>query len=178
MVASEHELLQRAHQFDRQALGEIYDVYSPGLYRYAMRWLGDKDLSEECVAETFSRFLRALHSGGGPSDHLQAYLYRVAHNWMTDRWRRQPLPPVPLEEDLCADAEAEPSQAVAQRMEQERARAALARLTPGQRQVIMLKFLEGWENEEIARSLGKPVGAVKALQHRALESLRRILIKE
>jgi len=176
-VASEHELLQRAHQFDQQALGEIYDTYSPGLYRYAMRLLGDTDLSEECVAETFSRFLHALRNGGGPTDHLQAYLYRVAHNWITDRWRRQPLPSVPLEEDLRADAEAEPSQAVAQQMEQERARAALACLTPEQRQVVTLKFLEGWENEEIARSLGKPVGAIKALQHRAIESLRRMLVK-
>jgi RNA polymerase sigma-70 factor (ECF subfamily) len=173
----ELELLQRAQQFDQQALGEIYDSYSPGLYRYAMRLLGDVDLSEECVAETFSRFLHAVRGGGGPKDHLQAYLYRVAHNWITDRWRRKPLPTVPLEDDLCADAEAEPSQAVAQRFEQERARAALAHLTPEQRQVVMLKFLEGWENEEIAQALGKPIGAVKALQHRALEALRRILVK-
>ncbi len=176
-MAPEYELLRRAHQFDQQALGEIYDTYSPGLYRYAMRQLGDTDLSEECVAETFSRFLHALRNGGGPTDHLQAYLYRVAHNWITDRWRRQPLPAVPLEEDLRADAEAEPSQAVAQQMEQERARAAMACLTPEQRQVIMLKFLEGWENKEIAQSLGKPIGAVKALQHRAIESLRRMLVK-
>ena len=102
-MPSEHELLQRAHRFDRQALGEIYDKYSPGLYCYAMRLLGDVDLSEECVAETFNRFLRALRRDGGPQNHLQAYLYRVAHNWITDRWRRQPLPFVPLE-DLHADA--------------------------------------------------------------------------
>ncbi len=176
-MTSEHELLRCAHQFDQQALGEIYDTYSPRLYRYAMRLLGDTDLSEECVAETFSRFLHALRNGGGPTNHLQAYLYRVAHNWITDRWRRQPLPTVPLEEDWRADAEAEPSQAVMQRTEQERARAALARLTPEQRQVVMLKFLEGWENEEIAQALGKPVGAIKALQHRAIESLRRVLVK-
>lgn len=177
-MASERELLQRAHQFEQAALGEIYDTYSPGLYRYAMRQLGDRDLSEECVAETFSRFLHALRNGGGPQDHLQAYLYRVAHNWITDRWRRQPWPAVPLNDELRAGAETEPSQAAAQRLEQERARAALARLTPEQRQVIALKFLEGWENEEIARALGKPIGAVKSLQHRALKALRRMLVSE
>ncbi len=50
------------------------------------------------------------------------------------------------------------------------------RLTPEQREVVVLKFLEGWENAEVAALLGKPVGAVKALQHRALEALRRQVI--
>jgi RNA polymerase sigma-70 factor (ECF subfamily) len=42
--------------------------------------------------------------------------------------------------------------------------------------VVALKFLEGWENEAIARALHKPVGAVKSLQHRALERLKQILL--
>jgi RNA polymerase sigma-70 factor (ECF subfamily) len=62
--------------------------------------------------------------------------------------------------------------------DRERARYALLSLTPDQRQVIMLKFLEGWQNPEIARALNKPVGAVKSLQHRGLAALRRILIPD
>jgi RNA polymerase sigma-70 factor (ECF subfamily) len=42
--------------------------------------------------------------------------------------------------------------------------------------VVALKFLEGWENEEIARALNKPIGAVKSLQHRALAQLHKILL--
>ena len=64
---------------------------------------------------------------------------------------------------------------VGTRMERQQLRAALTLLTPDQRQVIVLKYLEDWENEAIARTLNKPIGAVKSLQHRALESLRRIL---
>jgi RNA polymerase sigma-70 factor (ECF subfamily) len=60
-------------------------------------------------------------------------------------------------------------------MELQQVRSALALLTPDQRQVIMLKYLEDWENEEIAQALNKPVGAIKSLQHRAIESLRRLL---
>jgi RNA polymerase sigma-70 factor, ECF subfamily len=48
-------------------------------------------------------------------------------------------------------------------------------LTPDQRQAIILKYLEDWENNAIAQAMNKPVGAVKALQHRGLEALRRIL---
>ena len=67
---------------------------------------------------------------------------------------------------------------VAERVEQGNVRRALAMLTPEQRQVIVLKFLEEWENEEIAQVLGKPVGAIKALQHRALNTLRRLLARD
>lgn len=176
-VVSETELLQRAHAFDRQALAEIYDLYSPGLYRYALRLLGEAPAAEDCVAETFSRFLHALRRGKGPRDYLQAYLYRVAHNWITDQYRRQPPPAVELDEQH-PDPAADPEEAAARHIRQARLRQALQHLTPDQRQVIALKFLEGWENEQIARVLGKPVGAVKSLQHRALARLQRHLPNE
>ena len=79
-VSSEQELLQRASQLETAALAEIYDLYSPGLYRYAMRLIGDATVAEDCVAETFARFLRSLQKRLGLRDHLQAYLYRIAHN--------------------------------------------------------------------------------------------------
>jgi RNA polymerase sigma-70 factor (ECF subfamily) len=56
-----------------------------------------------------------------------------------------------------------------------RVRRALWQLTPDQRQVIMLRFIEGWELEETAAALHKPLGAIKALQHRAVAALRRLL---
>ncbi|GAP08109.1 RNA polymerase sigma factor, sigma-70 family [Anaerolinea thermolimosa] len=166
-------LLERARRFDLAALAEIYDHYSPGVYRYAARLLGDSSLAEECTAETFSRFLLALRNGGGPQDQLQAYLYRIAHNWITDYYRRQPVPMQELTEDI--GVEHDHPGLVEERIERERVRSALFSLTPDQRQVVVLRFLEGWDHEAIARALGKPVGAVKSLQHRALAALRRML---
>jgi RNA polymerase sigma-70 factor (ECF subfamily) len=175
-VISEQELLQRAHEFDQPALGTIYDRYSPALYRYAARLLGNVDAAEECVAEVFSRFLHALENGGGPREHLQAYLYRVAHNWITDQWRHQSPQTAPLDPETPSDRTTDPDQIVGQQWEQAQVRAALAQLTPDQRQVIVLKFVEDLGNEEVAAALGKPVGAVKSLQHRALDALRRVLV--
>ncbi len=160
-----------------QALGDIYDCYSPGLYAYAMRMLGDECMAEECVAETFSRFLKSIHAGQGPDKHLQAYLYRIAHNWITDYYRRQPPPSLELSENLHAEEEIQPEAQVNRRMEQDRVRSALRLLTPDQRQVIVLRFIEGWENEDVAVAVKKPVGAVKALQHRALATLRKLLLQ-
>ena len=176
-----HQLLERVHRFDEQALTEVYDLFSPSIFRYAVRLLGDSNLAEECIAETFYRFLKALHHGNGPKDHLQAYLYRVAHNWITDTYRRN-LPDFSVDSNLVAETEddqqVDPLEAAAQAQERRRVRAALASLTSEQRQVIVLKYLEGWNNEQVAQALDRPVGAIKSLQHRALDALRRLLVKK
>ena len=171
----EQELLTQAGKFDTRALTEIYDLYSPRLYRYALRLLGDDCAAEDCVSETFSRFLKALQAGKGPRDYLQAYLFRTAHNLVVDHYRRQPLTEE-LDDNL---PHAETTESVAEdNLRQSRVRAALYKLTEDQQQVVSLKFLEGWENEEIARALQKPVGAVKSLQHRALAQLQKFLLDE
>jgi RNA polymerase sigma-70 factor (ECF subfamily) len=174
-MISESELIERARSFDLTALAEIYDHYSPGIYRYALHLLGDPQQAEDCTAETFTHYLQAVRSEGGPQGHLQAYLYRIAHNQITDVYRRQPPPPLPLFDDVsCADQEL--IQTVVDRIEKEQVRAALVHLTPDQRQVIVLKYLEGLENEMVALALEKPVGAIKSLQHRAIDALRRMLV--
>jgi RNA polymerase sigma-70 factor, ECF subfamily len=58
----ENNLLKRCRKFDLEALGEVYDTYSPALYAYALRLLGDASQAEDAVAETFNRFLNVLRS--------------------------------------------------------------------------------------------------------------------
>ena len=174
-MISEQELLTQAGQFDTRALAEIYDLYSPRLYRYAMRLLGDSSAAEDCVSETFSRFLKALQAGRGPRDYLQAYLFRTAHNLIVDHYRRQ-TPTEELDDNLPQLENTEESADL--NLRQRHVRDALHQLTEDQQQVVAFKFLEGWANEEIARALHKPVGAVKSLQHRALAQLQKILLDE
>ena len=177
-MENQGDILSRAKKFEMQALTEIYDRFSPGLYCYAARLLGDPDLAEECLSETFSRFLHALRLGKGPQAYLQAYLYRIAHNWITDQYRRQAQADLPLVDENLHDGPASLESQVATNLRQQQVREALMRLTPDQRQVIMLKYIEGWQNQEVAAVLEKPVGAVKSLQHRALAALRRMLLPE
>ncbi len=176
MQPSEGEWLDRARRLDEKTLADIYDVLSPGLYRYAYRLLGDVQAAEDVVSETFHRFLIALRSGAGPRQHLRAYLYRVAHNLAIDHHRRQRLQLVALDGKLPA-GEDDPESSSDQVVAAEQARRALWLLTPDQRLVVLLKFFEGLDNKEVAAALGKPEGAVKSLQHRALQALRRILDK-
>lgn len=175
MSFDEQGLLQRAASFESEALAEVYDRFSPGLYRYAMRLLGQVDLAEECLSETFARLLQALKSRRGPRDHLQAYLYRIAHNWITDHYRRAPLPEMLMDDAYLKDPRPLPETAVAMLHQKQRIRSALMQLTPDQRQVLALRFIEEWEVGEVAVALSKPAGAVKSLQHRGLAALKKIL---
>lgn len=170
---SETELLHQAQNFDSVALAQIYDLYSSDIYRYAMRLLGNTTLAEDCVSETFSRLLHALAAGKGPRDYLRAYLYRIAHNWITDQYRREH----PVEEltETIPDETQTIEEKADRAMQHSRILQAIHKLSPIQQQVIALKFWQDLDNEEIARTLGKPVGAIKSLQHRAIISLRRKL---
>jgi RNA polymerase sigma-70 factor, ECF subfamily len=175
---TEQDLLAAAKEYDLESLGTIYDRFNKEIFVYAVRLLGDDRLAEDCVSETFSRFLKALQFGAGPKDHLKAYLYRIAHNWITDSYRRHIPEVVELDESFKSDETMLPEKQAESNLIIQQLRLVLRSLTPDQRQVVALRYLEGWENEEVAAALGKNVGAVKALQHRALDTMQRILLRE
>jgi RNA polymerase sigma-70 factor (ECF subfamily) len=161
-----------AQQLDKQTLVRVYEDYSPGLYRYAYRLLGDQDLAEECVAETFSRFLQGIRRGHSPEGNLRAYLYRMAHNWAVDFYRKQ-TPDVLLEADSHPDPDGDLENGVHSKLETEQLRKALLQLPYDQRMVIELRFMEDWSHDQVAEHLGKTVDATRALQYRALVTLRQ-----
>ncbi len=151
-------------------VGEIYDRHAPQIYRYIYHRLGNQALAEDLTSEVFVRFLHARVT----PDNLVAYLYRSAHNVIVDYVRRNPRFLEPLDEQVVAE-HSDPAQLAELEAERQRLRRAILRLTPDQQQVIVLRYIEELPNAEIARVLGKPEGAVKALQHRALASLRVLL---
>ena len=168
ILTTEHQ------QLDRQALIQIYRDHSPGMYRYAYRMLGDQGLAEDCVSDTFTRYLQLLRNGRQLEGNLQAYLYRMAHNWVVDYYRKH-KPTHSLESDTHPDPDGNPEANVHERQETEALRTALAHLPHDQRMVIELRFIEESSHDKVAEILGKTVDATRALQYRALTSLRQLL---
>lgn len=158
---------------DRTALTRLYDEHSPGLYRYAYRLLGSQELAEECVSETFTRFLERTRRRT-PHGNLRAYLYRIVHNWVVDHYRAQHNTE-PIEDDLLSGEEAGPETRLLVQAGQEQLRRALLALPEEQRMVIELRFMEDWSHEQVAEYLGRSSVATRALQHRALNTLRKSL---
>lgn len=168
-------LLMGARQADPVVLGEIYDIYSPEIFRYVWRLTGSEDVAEECVADIFSRFLKSLKKGSGPQKYLRAYLYRIAHNWIHDYWFKSKNH-VNLEDfDHLASKQSSPEENYINQQDFLIIHRALNQLTTDQQSVIVLKYLEELDNLEIARILQKPVGAIKALQHRGIRTLHKLL---
>lgn len=155
---------------DLYDVAELYDRFAPELYRYIYHRLGAKAFAEDLTAEVFVRVLNVQRA---PND-WRAYLYRIAHNLVIDSLRRNPHVLEQADEELV-DRTNDPVERAEVAEEQRRLRKAIARLSPDQQQVIVLKFIEEMSNAEVARILDKPEGAVKSLQHRALTNLREWL---
>ncbi len=165
----------QAEPLTKQDLVQIYEEHNPGLYRYAVRLIGDQETAEDCVADTFSRLLQALENGGGPRENPRAYLYRMAHNWIIDYYRRRDERVQSLDTEYQADPFSNPAHLVTQQQDHERIRVALLKLTHEQQQVIYMRFLEDLPHEEVAIAIGKTNEATRALQYRALAALRGML---
>jgi RNA polymerase sigma-70 factor (ECF subfamily) len=176
-IVNDQELvrLQRARAFDQATLAKIYDDFHQPIYRYIYRQVSDVETARDLTSEVFHRLLKSLQKKKGPDQNLQAWLYRTAYNCVVDHYRRQQhRQHLTLNEELV-DVRDNPETAAENHISSELVRTALHHLTPDQQQVIILKFLEGFSNQETANILNKPVGAVKSLQHRALAALQRRL---
>jgi RNA polymerase sigma-70 factor (ECF subfamily) len=177
-VTDERGLLERAQHYDEGALGELYDRYAPRIYRYVYRHVGDAVLAEDLTGDVFVRVLQALQSERFWQTSFQAWLYRIAHNLVVDHYRRgAKVNEIELDERLVS-AGAGPDAVVEDRFFYQQLGKALQVLTPDQQQVMALRFGEGLTAREVAEVVDKTVGAVEALQHRALAALRRVLEKE
>jgi len=173
---AEQALLQKARRLDEAALAEIFDTYYLPLYRYIYNSIRHVEAAEDLTAEVFHRLLKHLAEGRGPRSHIKPWLFRVAHNIIVDDSRRQAhRAHQPLDERLPhSDALPVEEQARLASLSAE-ARRALEDLTTKQQAVIILKYLIGMDNAEVAQTLTLPVSAVKSLQHRGLASMRRAL---
>ena len=178
MHNDEPSLIERANKHDPKAISELYKRHVQSIYRYVYYRVGDVNVAEDLTAEVFLKALEALEGFTYRGIPFSAWLYRIAHARITDHFRRQARREfLPLDERLVAAGKG-PQAAVEARLDHEELQSAIAQLTTDQQQVIILKFVEGLSNAEVARTLGKSEGAVKSLQHRALNSLQRIMRKE
>jgi RNA polymerase sigma-70 factor (ECF subfamily) len=175
MTNDETKLIQRAKRGDPTAFAEIYDQCQPAIYRYIFYKVGDNATAEDLTSEVFVRLVERIDRFTYRGRPLLAWLYTIARNLITDHHRRsQKVPQLELDKQIIVDT-VDIEETIEDRQARRRVVAAISRLTEDQRQVILLRFIEGLDNTAVACALGKSINAVKALQHRGLASLRRIL---
>lgn len=135
--------------------------------------------SDDLTSEVFLGAFRSIGGFSGDEAAFRSWLFTIAHRRVIDARRaagRRPrlaeLEEAPARPGLDLEAE------VLTRAATERVRALCGRLAPDQRDVLLLRLVGGFTVEEVAATLGKSPGAVKALQRRGLLALRRILERE
>ncbi|MBW6474349.1 MAG: sigma-70 family RNA polymerase sigma factor [Anaerolineaceae bacterium] len=161
-----------SNQLDRNRLRTLYEENNAGMYRYAYRLLGNRELAEECVSETFTKFLQVVQRRKKLDGNLKAYLYRMAHNWIVDYYRKE-KPEEPFLDHNLSDPGEHTEHHILAKQQQEKLRKALMKLPEEQRMVIALRFLEDWSHDRVAEFLGKSIESTRALQYRALVKLRK-----
>lgn len=177
MATTDSLLIQRARAGDAAAVGELYECYQPAIYSYVYYRLGHAAEAEDLTAEVFVRMVTKLHTFQDQGKPILAWLHTIAHNLVANHHRRDGhVQWLPLDETLSADEDGGLTDGL--RLSRHEIRAAMAELTEPQRQVVWLKFIEGFSNAEVAAVLDRDENAVKSLQHRALAAMRRTLERE
>lgn len=175
-LAVEHELVQRAAS-DSDAFGALYDRYVGRVYRYAYRRLDSHLDAEDVTAQTFRRALEWLDRYEWRGLPFGAWLFRIAHNLVTDRLRQgsAPLSLDRLTDDGLdpGDPDVElPEESALAREEADAAWAAVGMLPPLQRRAVTLRFGRDLSHAEVGVIIGRSEAATKQLIYRAMKSLR------
>jgi RNA polymerase sigma-70 factor, ECF subfamily len=161
---------------DPNAFGELYDRYVERVYRYLYFRSGSHPEAEDLTEQVFLKAWEAIGRYRWQGRPFLAWLYRLAHNTHIDHVRTlKPTTSLNNDERPVELASAAAQVELARTLDADLLARALVQLTPDQQQVIVMKFIEGMDNEQIAASMDKREGAIRALQMRALMSLRRVL---
>ena len=166
----------RASQGESAAFGLLYDRHVTAIYRYVYYRVRDDAEAEDLTSEVFMRALKAMPRYE-PRQAFLAWLYRIARNAVIDRARKGNRQ-VSFEDALehpGVDKIVEPDAEILAHSDSATLRDALAKLTPLQQEVVVLRFIEGYSTEEIARLVGKREGTVRGIQFRAIGALRQLI---
>jgi RNA polymerase sigma factor (sigma-70 family) len=171
-------VLVAAQGGDVGALSELFTTLSPVVAGY-LRLQGSQE-PDDLTSEVFVGVLRNIGTFTGDEAKFRAWLFTIAHRRLLDERRRlvRRPPPEPLEPYAALRAADDVEAEAGRRVSDDRVWAICRDLSPDQRDVLLMRLLGGLTLEECAATLGKTLGAVKALQRRGFAAVARRLEQE
>ena len=150
----------------------------PRIYRYALARIGNVAEAEDLTEEVFLKMLGAIADFRWKDVPFSSWIFRIAHNHIATHFRRSAQRGGPTSEisDEMVDMHFDLAGAVEERITLEEVQRATELLPDAQREVIALRFAVGLSIADTAKVLGKREGNIKALQHKAVAKLQKILI--
>lgn len=175
------ELLALAKQGDRQAFAALYRTYLPTVYKFLYyRLNNNKAMAEDMTAEVFLRALRKIEDFNWTGADFGSWLLRIARNLILDNAKSSRSRLEILNDEMPEDAAGEVRSTESQVMENDTNQGiygAIKQLSPDQRDVITMRFIQGMDVSDVADALGKKEGTIRTLQFRGLKALQKLLVK-
>ena len=175
---TEESLVLQAIDGSHEAFAGLYDRHFNKVYRYVYFKVTSKSEAEDITQEVFLKALGAIGNYKPRQVPFTAWLFRIAHNEVVDYYRsRSKKETVQLNENV-AYTTVDPVAIAEHTVDMESVNKAILKLTPAQREVITLRFAAEMSIAEVAGTLKKSEGTIKALQFTATVSLRKLLMNK
>ena len=176
-LASDRQFIKQAQEGDSAAFGMLYERHSPAIFRYLYAHLSNRLDAEDLTEEVFLRVWRSLPRYREHGVPFIGLLFRVARNALIDFYRRSghAAQDVNLEFVQAPDGRYDPGEVVVGALERQELQHMLGKLNEDYQTVLLLRFISELSPEETARAMGRTIGAVRVLQHRALTALRSMI---
>jgi RNA polymerase sigma-70 factor (ECF subfamily) len=172
----EEQVVKAAAEGDEQAFSQLYDTYIDSIYRFVYLRVEDRQTAEDITSNVFLRCWEKLDKYQFRGVPFRAWLFRIARNAVIDHYRtRKETAPLEAVINTHDESAVSVSTKVSLKIEVEQVMAHMLQLTEDQRNVLTLKVVHGLSTEEVAKTLGKRQGAVRALQMRGLQALAKIM---
>jgi len=168
-------LIDKAQEGDKDAFGQIYQLFYKRIYRYCRYNTRDQIIAQDLCQETFLRAWRSIsgfsHNKGGS---FQAYLFKIAHNLIVDLSRKKKEVSINFYEDTL-ETDQNLDENIQRQEDIKKIRSALSKLEQKERQIVVLRYFEEMTSAEVARILKIHEGALRVRTHRILKKLKDVL---
>ena len=156
-----------------EALVSLYEERYGKVVQYVFVRVGNRSDAEDLASETFMRALKSLDSYEERGLPMEAWIFRIAHNLVTDHIRRASKRQIVDIDETLIVGSANPEEATEIDMQIERLSEALKHLSPSHREVIALRFYSGLSSVECGKILGRKPGTIREMQSAAVKILRK-----
>lgn len=177
-TSDEAVLVQRAVGHDAEAFGRLYDMYVDRVYRHIYYRVGNEADAQDLTQQVFLKAWQAIDRYRKTASPFVAWLMTISHNLVVDHYRARKDRAYLEAEILASDSASSPERLAEASLEQQHLRRAILQLKADEQQVVMFRFMEGFEFAEIASLMKKREGHIRVILHRALVNLRQIIQRE
>lgn len=176
MLEEENKLIKKAQKGESECFGRLYDHYIPQIYRFVLMKTNHRQEAEDLVHEVFLSAWQNLDSYSPQGFPFSSWLYQIARNKVIDHYRlKKPTTQIENVDENAVKILSAVEHNLDTDLDLKLVHEALSQLTPDQKDVIVMKFIEDLSHQEIATAMNRSEGAVRLLQHRAVNTLKDLL---